>query len=242
MNALLLAAGMGTRLRPLTNKTPKCLVEIDGIPLLKFWLDKLIKQSCVNKIFVNTHYLPDQVDAFILNYKAKNKSANIEIKHEKELLGTGGTLKKIGEILAYEPLFFAHCDNLSVFPFSSFLHAFKSRPTNCDLTMMTFTTDNPSECGIVKTNKKNIVTQFHEKPKKPLGTMASAATFILEPSVVKKVLSTEHVYDFSRDILPLYVGRMNIWHNNLYHRDIGTLDAFRLANKEFFALTKNMNQ
>ena len=64
IRALLLAAGLGTRLRPLTNHTPKCLVPIAGRPLLAQWLEQLESISCQAAI-VNTHYLADQVVAFL---------------------------------------------------------------------------------------------------------------------------------------------------------------------------------
>ncbi len=56
MRALLLAAGLGTRLRPITDKIPKCLVPIQGKPLLEIWLDKLYEAG-VQEFLVNTHYL-----------------------------------------------------------------------------------------------------------------------------------------------------------------------------------------
>ena len=61
IKTLLLAAGLGTRLRPITLKTPKCLVEIDGIPLLGIWLEKLNNIGC-DEVLINTHYLNEQVE------------------------------------------------------------------------------------------------------------------------------------------------------------------------------------
>ena len=64
IKALLLAAGLGTRLRPLTLKTPKCLVEIDGTPLLGIWLEKLNKIGC-HEVLINTHYLNEKVENYL---------------------------------------------------------------------------------------------------------------------------------------------------------------------------------
>ncbi len=64
MKAFLLAAGLGTRLRPITDTTPKCLVEIAGRPLLDIWLDALAKAG-VHEVLVNTHHLAAQVDAHV---------------------------------------------------------------------------------------------------------------------------------------------------------------------------------
>ena len=61
MKALLLAAGLGTRLRPITDKIPKCLVEIQGTPLLQLWIEKL-QDLKVSEIIINTHYLRNKVE------------------------------------------------------------------------------------------------------------------------------------------------------------------------------------
>ena len=64
MRALLLAAGLGTRLRPITNHVPKCLVAIQGKPLLAYWLDMLLPNG-IERVLMNTHYLPEAVNAFV---------------------------------------------------------------------------------------------------------------------------------------------------------------------------------
>ena len=62
--ALLLAAGLGTRVRPLTNFVPKCLIEIAGRPLLDYWFDRLA-EARIRDVLINTHHLADQVRAYI---------------------------------------------------------------------------------------------------------------------------------------------------------------------------------
>ena len=90
LRALLLSAGYGTRLRPITDKKPKCLVEIDNKPIIEHWLEKLEEIGC-EKVFINTHYLFEEVNKFI---KSRKKSSMIiKTKYEKKL-GTAGTLIK----------------------------------------------------------------------------------------------------------------------------------------------------
>jgi NDP-sugar pyrophosphorylase family protein len=91
MKAMILAAGYGTRLQPLTNHKPKALVEIDGIPMLQLIIVKLINTG-VDEIIINTHHFAEQIAAFL---KVKNNfGIRIELSHENEILGTGGGLKK----------------------------------------------------------------------------------------------------------------------------------------------------
>ena len=88
---MILAAGLGTRLRPLTDHTPKALVEVNGVPLLEILIRRL-KQNGIREIIVNAHHFADQIVDFI-EYK-KRFDIRIEISQEKELLDTGGGLKK----------------------------------------------------------------------------------------------------------------------------------------------------
>ena len=87
--ALLLAAGLGTRLRPITLHTPKCLVPIKGEPLLGHWLRKLEIAGC-DSVLINTHYLADQVEAFLKGWQSSTMV--VQTVHEPQLLGTAGTL------------------------------------------------------------------------------------------------------------------------------------------------------
>ena len=89
IKAIILAAGEGKRLRPLTLSVPKCLVKIEQKSLLQIWLEKLSKLGCKD-VLINTHYLHEQVNEFLDNYKSEGM--NISVCYEKELLGTAGTL------------------------------------------------------------------------------------------------------------------------------------------------------
>lgn len=108
MKAMILAAGLGTRLRPLTNRIPKALIEINGMAMLEIAARRLIKAG-VNEIIINTSYLSDSVKEFL---KAKNNfDIRVEISHEEELLDTGGGLKKAAWFFdEAEPFFLYNAD------------------------------------------------------------------------------------------------------------------------------------
>ena len=89
MRALILAAGLGTRLRPLTETVPKCLVSIHGRPLLDYWFDLLFSENAVDRARVNTSYLADAVSNHVATSQWRDR---VDLIHETELLGTGGTV------------------------------------------------------------------------------------------------------------------------------------------------------
>ena len=231
MPAVLLAAGLGTRLAPITHKIPKCLVPIHGKPLLSYWLEL----CCGNGMFpviVNTQYLENEVISFIKN---SSWSDYVELLHEENLLGTGGTLLNLKESLRDGPFFVAHADNLSFFSMQKFIESHQQRPENCMLTMMTFRTPTPQSCGIVDVDDAGIVKGFYEKVPNPPGDLANGAVFIMEPEVLG-ILDTikKPVSDISTDILPKCLGRMATFFNDNYHRDIGTLESYGLAQVEMY--------
>ena len=230
MRVLLLAAGFGTRLRPLTNHIPKCLVPIHGKPLLGYWLDSLLRCD-VERILINTHYMPAAVRAFISGSPWREK---IELVHESELLGTGGTVLRNRDFLGDKPFMVAHADNLTRFDVQEFIGAHADRPVGVEITMMSFDTDAPEACGIVEQDNNGIVIKFHEKSAMPPGKRANAAVYIFEPSVIDFMASlNREVIDLSLEVIPHYLGRIHCFHNGDYHRDIGTPESLRLAELEF---------
>jgi mannose-1-phosphate guanylyltransferase len=230
MRAVLLAAGRGERLRPLTDEIPKCLVPINGRPLIDYWLYNLSAIG-VERFLVNLHYRRDMVRRYL---ESGSFASRIEFTHEPSLLGTGGTLLANRAFLQAGPTLVAHVDNLCQCNFGAFAAFHRDRPPGTELTMMTFHAPDPRACGIVELDESGVVTAFHEKSADPHGNLASAAVFIVEPSIMNELDGIGHkVIDLSRDTLPRLVGRMAAWHNDEYHRDIGTPQAWLAAQLDF---------
>jgi mannose-1-phosphate guanylyltransferase len=180
MRVLLLAAGIGSRLRPLTNKTPKCLVQICNKPLLEHWL-LLLNSELVDKIFINLNYLSEQVKFFL---EKRSCISNVIQLYEEELLGTAGTIKKNYKEFSGKPLMVIHADNLSKFDISKFKKTFDNRGQNIEITMMTFCADKPENCGIVELDERGVVVKFHEKVENPPGNLANGAVYIISSVVI----------------------------------------------------------
>ncbi len=221
MRAILLAAGLGTRLRPLTNTVPKCLVPIKGEPLLGYWLDSLANTG-ITSILINLHHHADQVERFI---EKRSDQKNITLIFEKELRGTGGTVRENAGFCNNEPVMVIHADNFCTSDLSKFIRAHGDRPSSTEITMMTFRADIPEDCGIVEVNDHGVVFAFHEKVKNPPGNIANGAVYIFEPEVVRFICSESGnpISDISNDLLPRYLQRIFTWPTDGLHIDVGTL-------------------
>ncbi len=230
MKAILLTAGYGSRLRPLTDVLPKCLLPINGRPLLEYWFSTLSKAG-VNAILMNLHYLPQIMKEWV---RFTEYSSSIKMVYEENLLGTGGTLFHNKDFADNEPIMLVHADNLCSADMKAFIHAHKIRPRGAEITMMTFDTPTPKTCGIVEIDNAGIVRAFHEKVDNPPGNLANAAVYIVEPEVMEFLASLKKpVIDFSTEVLPAYPGKIYTFHNTGYHRDIGNPDSYLAAQIEY---------
>ena len=227
MRALLLAAGLGTRLRPITDTTPKCLVPIHGAALLAIWLQRLA-QAGIGPFLVNTHYLSGQVEAFV---QASPYRKDISLVHERDLLGTAGTLVANLDFFAGGDGLLIHADNYCLADFSAFLQAHHSRPPECLMTMMTFRTDAPSSCGIIELDMRGVVVGFHEKVVNPPSNLANGAVYILSAELLRRLGSDlRGVTDFSTEVLSLLVGKIYSYDAAATFLDIGTPENYAKAN------------
>ncbi|MBD1151171.1 nucleotidyltransferase family protein [Pelagibacterales bacterium SAG-MED25] len=226
MKAILLCAGKGMRLRPYTNNTPKCLMPIKGIPLLEIWLDKL-SNAGISDFLINTHYLSEKVNDYINTSKYKK---SIKVVYEKELLGTAGTLLNNISFFDEQDGFFIHADNYTLDDLKDFINFHINRPKSCQLSMMTFETDTPSTCGIIKKNNKNIVTKFYEKMNKNYGNEANSAVYILSKEFLKIFFEKfPESYDFSKEVLGSMENKIAAYKTDKLFIDIGTVKNYNLV-------------
>ncbi len=227
MKAILLAAGLGTRLRPITNKIPKCLLPVNGKPLLYTWLEKL-ESINVSDVLINTHYLSKDVNNSISKF---DTNMGIHIVHEEKLLGTAGTLiKNIN--FCDEDTMLIHADNYMEEDLNNFCHIHEGKPLQCLMTMLTFKSNNPENCGILKVDKNDIMIDFIEKPKEFIGDHANAAVYILSPEMAQIILRDyPDAVDFSIDIIPFFKKKIITYMTNKIFADIGTPKEYSRLNK-----------
>ena len=227
MKAFLLAAGMGTRLRPITDTIPKCMLVIDGQPLLGIWLDAFGRAG-VDEVLVNLHHLPDVVYSHLA---ARTEPPEVRIFFEPELLGSAGTLLANRHWVDDDDLFLAcNADNLTDFDLRSLIAAHRDR--DAIATLAVFHSDNPSAGGVVELDDSGRITGFVEKPREPLSDLVNAGMYAFQPSVLDEIDGTPPK-DIGYDLLPRLVGRARAVAVEGYFRDVGTVDDYQRAREEW---------
>ena len=226
MKAVLSAAGVGERLRPLTEHTPKCLIPIRGKALLTYWLD-ILQAAGVECLYLNGYHLADRVEEF-LRENAPRYPFAIRFIREPHLTGTGGFLGKLRrELAGDEFFFFGHADNYCNLDLTDFIAFHRQRRS--ELSLALFRAENPSQCGIVEEMAPDgRILRFAEKPPAPRSNLASAALFLMSPAVFTDFPNHE-IIDFSREVLPRRQGRMYGYELPGFNLDIGTPEQYRRA-------------
>lgn len=238
MKAFLLAAGAGTRLRPYTATVPKCLVPIGGRPLLEIWLELLARHG-IAQVLINTHYLAEQVDAY-LSRRRPQARPTVVARHEPALLGSAGTLWAHRAFVAGEKAFVvAYADNLTDVDLGRMLrfHHTCARQGGL-LTMGLFHAANPRACGIAVLDADGRVTAFEEKPRVPCSDLANAGIYIASPRIFdyfpdSRAAGRQGVLDLGYHVLPALAGKIFGYPITEYLRDIGTVAAYHQALAEW---------
>jgi len=178
--AIILAGGLGTRLRPLTDNTPKPLLPIKGKPIVQHMI-KNMKKNGINNIILSIGFQADK----IMNYFGNGEQFGVNISYsvEKELLGTGGAIKKVAQSLN-KPFFLAWGDNLHDIDFNDMYKSYlRDAP---QITMALTPREDVEFFGVAKLDGSKIV-EFVEKPKREdaPSNLINAGAFIVDPECLK---------------------------------------------------------
>lgn len=229
MKAFLLAAGIGSRLRPITDTTPKCMVRIAGRPMLGIWLDALDRAG-VDEVLVNLHHLPDAVRQYTA---ARSGPPQVRLVFEPELLGSAGTLVANRPWVERDEFFLAcNADNLTDFDMRLLIEA-HSRG-GAIATLGVFRSPNPSAGGVIELDEDGVIASFTEKPANPVSDLVNAGIYAFSPSVLDEIKG-DPPQDIGYHLLPQLVGRAKTVLIDGYFRDIGSPEAYERAQREWSA-------
>jgi len=223
MKAFILAAGSGTRLRPLTDTVPKCLLPIQGVPLLQIWLENC-SVAGITDVLVNVHSHAGQIREFASKQCGK---LAVRIAEEEQLLGSGGTLAENQDFVAGEEAFFVlYGDVLTNVSLVDMLVFHRAR--NLQATLGIHQVPDPTQCGIVTADQDGIVRSFVEKPAHSESKWAFSGVMVASPQIFESV-PAERPADIGFHLLPRLIGRMAAYPISDYLLDIGTLSSYRAA-------------
>ena len=200
LQVVILAAGLGTRLHPLTISTPKPLIKINGKPLLSYHIASLRKYG-IEKIFVKTFYKNDHFKDFV------NQPGYEDIRLIFEggrTLGTAGFLWEHTHLFNDE-LMIIYGDNFTNLNYGQFLGHFADNP--CDFGMAVFSTDNLSDKGRVEFDKKDRVREIIEKPKMNMSEtgFANGGVYYFRKQLLQEFQFGNDGCDFAKDFIPTLV-------------------------------------
>ncbi len=237
MQALILAGGKGTRLRPLTVYTPKPIVPVVNRPFLLYQIE-VLKKAGITDITLSLSYQPDKIEHILGN--GSEFGVNLRYITEPSPMGTGGAYKFAAETLDDTTVVF-NGDILTDLDIDSLIRFHKAKGSAATLTLVGV--DDPTRYGLVQTGKDGNVQRFVEKPKPDeLATLnvntINAGVYILEPSIldiIPKDTNISFEYDIFPDILSRKMPFFAYIMQDEYWRDIGTPVSYLEAHQDFLS-------
>ncbi len=237
MQALILAGGKGTRLRPLTVYTPKPIVPVLNRPFLLYQIE-ILRRAGIKDITLSLSYQPDKIEDLLgdgLDY-----GVNLRYVTEPVPMGTGGAYKFAANQIRETTVVFNGdiLTDLDIFKVIGF-----HQQKRAEATIVLTPVENPSAYGLVETDEESKVLQFLEKPKPEevfrLTTRnINAGIYILEPEILDTIPEGEN-YSFEYNVFPDLLNRQKSFYGFIikenYWRDIGTPQSYLEAHHDFLS-------
>ena len=235
MKAMILAAGEGTRLRPLTLTVPKVLLPIAGVPLVNHILAWL-RSHAIREVVLNLHYLGEQIRAALGDGSALGMQ--IVYSREETILGTAGGVRRMGHY--FDGPFVVHYgDVLTDFDLTGMVRAHQARKAVATLCILKVSS--PRSAGVVEMDATGRVLSFTEKPAERAASsnLENSGTYILERAVLDHI-PAGRPSDFGHDVIPaLLAADLPVYgyvlRDDDYLVDIGSREKYRQANEDMAA-------
>ncbi|BCM89837.1 UTP--glucose-1-phosphate uridylyltransferase [Abditibacteriota bacterium] len=237
MKAMILAAGVGSRLDPITRTTPKPMVPVLGLPVIEHII-RLLEQHGFDEIICNTHYLAEQIESYFAH--KTDLKAKVSFNREEKLLGTAGGLKRVQDQLGLftgdEPFLVVGGDDLTSVDLSAMLAAHREKGALATIALTEV--EDPSQFGVVVLGENDAIERFVEKPKPGTApsNLVNMGVYLFSPRILDKIPSGEF-YDFGKQVFPQiqeagepFFG----FKSREYWRDVGNLREYRDVQGDFF--------
>ncbi|MGH2990677.1 MAG: sugar phosphate nucleotidyltransferase [Solirubrobacterales bacterium] len=231
---MVLAAGLGTRLRPLTHEMPKPLVPVLNRPIMAHVLE-LVGRHGFTDVIANLSYLPDQVREWFGD--GSGYGVSLEWRFEEELLGTAGGVRNVREFFGDETFLVMAADALTDIDLRALRAAHESNDGIATLAVKRVS--DTSEYGVVVTGSDGRIQGFQEKPDpaEALSDLASCMIYVLEPEIFDFFPDKPEV-DFALEVFPALLENdvpFYVHETDAYWNDVGSLDEFSQGNFDALA-------
>lgn len=224
--AVLLIGGRGTRLKPLTDKTPKALLKVQGKTIVEHLFD-LLKKYGIRDVILCVGYLKEQVKEYFGD--GSSVGMNITYIEENEPLGTAGPLKSAKKYLT-DSFIVSNGDELKNINIPRMFRLHKRK--NALGTIALTTVDEPSHYGVARLDGSRII-EFIEKPQNPPSNLINAGFYILEPEVIDMIPNGFSMLE--KEVFPklAHLGRLRGFPFAGQWFDIGNIERYKIAEKKW---------
>ena len=231
MKAVVLVGGEGTRLRPLTETTPKPLLPLVDRPILDHVLDHLVAHG-VREVIMSSPYLEETFDPFI---RSRGEDPSITWVTEREPLGTGGAIVSVLHLLGEEPFFALNGDILTDLDLGALRSTYDAR--SASVTIALHAVVDARAFGLVETERDGRVTAFREKPSAAIPGDINAGTYLLDPGALR-AWDRGTTISIETEIFPALI-RMGVpmfgFLSDTYWLDLGTPAQYVQAHVDLLA-------
>lgn len=225
IKAVVLAGGLGTRLYPLTRKTPKCMLPINGKPVLEYIIKYLADYGFRQIIITVGNYRNQIVDHF-----GDGAQFGIKLHYsvERKPLGTAGSFKNAEKLISDTALVIQG-DNLTNFALNDIISFHRKKRALATIALTSV--KNPQEYGVAIIDKNKRITRFEEKPTRSFSNLINSGIYVLDHKVLQYIPRNQ-MFDFSRDLFPQLLRKKLPLYGvevNGYWFDIGTPESYKRA-------------
>jgi mannose-1-phosphate guanylyltransferase len=232
--AILLAAGLGTRLRPLTYEVPKPLVPVLGTPVMEHIL-RLLARHGFDDVISNVHYFPEQIQKRFGD--GSEWGVHLRYSHEPELLGTAGGVRNVREHFGAETFLIISGDALTDIDLTALWEAHRAKGGIATLSLKRV--DDPSQIGVAIMNEDGRIQGFQEKPDpaEALSDLGNCGIYVMEPEIFDYFPERPFV-DWAQDVFPTLLEQDVAFHGHEigeYWNDIGNMKELRQGNFDALA-------
>ena len=224
MKVIILAGGLGTRLRTVVKDVPKPMAEIDGTPFLEILMDNMLHYGA-DEFVLCVSYMREKISSY---FGASYKGCPVRYSVEEEPLGTGGAIKQAFDLFGLDEAIVINGDSFIKMDYADFYKKNSGQILSIALKYM----DNASRYGLVET-QGDYILRFNEKSTEAKSGLINAGIYLINKALWQYA-PKENKFSFEKDVLEKYIGKIkaSFYQTEDYFIDIGVPESYAQANRE----------